>query len=224
MDRRRHARQDPFARGSQEIRRIVDTHTSEHPSLQRPQRRPGRRQSLHQGAVETAVNDPVGLVMVGLDVHLSDHPVRPLLHDLDVAVADVVDADVEVFHSHVTLTAALASDGMQLSRYSDASPYQFGDLWLRELSPPAMRSGSIAEITLPIGVQRPSRRSQKIDRVYIGVSGEVQFTVEGEEVLIRRGDVIHIAQGEEYGFFNGGQQEARLLLFRAPAPSSPEES
>jgi mannose-6-phosphate isomerase-like protein (cupin superfamily) len=87
-----------------------------------------------------------------------------------------------------------------------------------------MRSGSIAEITLPIGVQRPSRRSQKIDRVYIGVSGEVQFTVEGEEVLIRRGDVIHIAQGEEYGFFNGGQQEARLLLFRAPAPSSPEES
>ena len=29
---------------------------------------------------------------------------------------------------------------------------------------------------------------------------------------------------EEYGFFNGGQTEARLLLFRSPAPSSPDES
>ncbi len=41
---------------------------------------------------------------------------------------------------------------------------------------------------------------------------------------IGRGDVIHIAEGEEYGYFNGGQREARLLLFRSPAPSPPEES
>ena len=113
---------------------------------------------------------------------------------------------------------------MEVRRYQDAAAYQFGDLWLRELSPDVMESGSIAEITLPIGVERPRRRSQKIDRVYVGVTGEVKFTVDGEEVLIRRGDVIHIAQGEEYGYFNGGRQEARLLLFRAPAPSLPEES
>jgi mannose-6-phosphate isomerase-like protein (cupin superfamily) len=113
---------------------------------------------------------------------------------------------------------------MEISRYDRASTYQFADLWLRELSPVAMRSGSIAEITLPIGVERPSRRSKKVDRVYVGLDGEVQFTVNGEEVLLGPGDVIHIAEGEEYGYFNGGQVEARLLLFRAPAPSSPEES
>lgn len=113
---------------------------------------------------------------------------------------------------------------MQVTRHADAPAYQFSDLWLRELSPEAMQSGSIAELTLPIGVERPKRRSQKVDRVYVGLSGEVQFTVEGEEVLLNEGDVIHIAQGEEYGFFNGGQREARMLLFRAPAPSIPEES
>jgi mannose-6-phosphate isomerase-like protein (cupin superfamily) len=113
---------------------------------------------------------------------------------------------------------------MQVSRYGQSSAYQFADLWLRELSPDAMRSGSIAEITLPIGVERPSRRSQKLDRVYVGLEGDVQFTVDGEEVMLGRGDVIHIAEGEEYGYFNGGQVEARLLLFRSPAPSFPEES
>jgi mannose-6-phosphate isomerase-like protein (cupin superfamily) len=113
---------------------------------------------------------------------------------------------------------------MQLTRYADVVPYQFADLWLRELSPEVMQAGSIAEISLPIGVQRPSRRSQKVDRVYVGLTGEVQFTVEGEGILLGPGDVIHIAEGEEYGFFNGGGEEARMLLFRSPAPSRPEES
>ncbi|MFP3914879.1 MAG: cupin domain-containing protein [Actinomycetota bacterium] len=113
---------------------------------------------------------------------------------------------------------------MQISRYDRAAAYQFADLWLRELSPEAMQSGSIAEITLPIGVERPSRRSQKVDRVYVCLEGEVQFTVDAEEALLAPGDVIHVAQGEEYGFFNGGQTQARLLLFRSPAPSSPDES
>lgn len=113
---------------------------------------------------------------------------------------------------------------MQISRHDDAPSYQFADLWLRELSPDAMRTGSMAEVTLPIGVERPARVSQKVDRVYVGLDGDVRFTVDGETVLLGPGDVIHIAQGEEYGFFNGGQEEARMLLFRAPAPSLPEES
>lgn len=113
---------------------------------------------------------------------------------------------------------------MKVNRYNDTTPYQFADLWLRELSPADMQSGSIAEVTIPIGVERPARESRKIDRVYVGVSGRVAFTVDGEQVDIERGDLIHIAQGETYGFLNAGTEEARLLLFRAPAPSIPDES
>lgn len=113
---------------------------------------------------------------------------------------------------------------MQITRYQDVAPYQFADLWLRELSPEAMQAGSIAEVALPIGVQRPSRRSKKVDRVYVGLAGEVHFTVDDRSVHIGPGDVIYIAEGEEYGYYNGGQEEARLLLFRSPAPSAPEES
>lgn len=113
---------------------------------------------------------------------------------------------------------------MQITRRQQSTPYQFADLWLRELSPDAMQSGSIAEIVVPIGVQRPSRVSQKIDRVYVVLTGAVEFTVDGRSEILSAGDVIHIAQGEQYGFLNGGQEEARLLLFRSPAPSKPEES
>ncbi|HZD03659.1 MAG TPA: hypothetical protein VE173_02040, partial [Longimicrobiales bacterium] len=67
-----------------------------------------------------------------------------------------------------------------------------------------MKAGSIAEITIPIGVERPARRSQKVDRVYVGLAGQVQFTVEDEIVLLGVGDLIHIAQGEEYTYLNGG--------------------
>lgn len=113
---------------------------------------------------------------------------------------------------------------MQITHHRNTAAYQFANLWLRELSPEAMQTGSIAEVTLPIGVERPSRRSSKIDRVYVGLAGEVEFTVEGESARVGAGDVIHIAENEEYGYFNGGQEEARLLLFRAPAPSAPDES
>ena len=75
---------------------------------------------------------------------------------------------------------------MQLNRYEDAQPYQFADLWLRELSPEAMRAGSLAEVTVPIGVERPARRSQKVDRVYVGISGQIQFMVDGQTVLLGR--------------------------------------
>lgn len=110
---------------------------------------------------------------------------------------------------------------MQLTRHTEASSYQFGDLGVRELSPEAMEAGSMAEITVPIGIERPARVSEKVDRVYVGLAGRVEFTVEGEVVTLGGGDVIHIARGEEYGFVNQGREEARLLLFRSPRPAPP---
>lgn len=109
---------------------------------------------------------------------------------------------------------------MELTRYDKAERYQFADLWVRELAPDAMQSGSLAEITVPKGASRPSRVSQKVDRVYVCLAGEVEFTVNGEVVRLEPYDVIHIASGEEYGFHNGGFEDARLLLFRSPRPES----
>lgn len=110
---------------------------------------------------------------------------------------------------------------MELRRYSDAKPFEFGDFELRELTPDAFDIASFAEIILPIGVERPQRESVKEHRMYLCLEGDIQFTVDDDSFRISQGDVLHIAKGEVYGFHNGGYEQARLLLFRVPGPILP---
>jgi mannose-6-phosphate isomerase-like protein (cupin superfamily) len=111
---------------------------------------------------------------------------------------------------------------MELRKYRDASPFAFGDLELRELTPDAFSDASFAEIVVPIGADREPRVNTKTHRMYICFTGEIEFTVNDEKVRLETGDVLHIAEGETYGFHNGGYQIGRLLLLRVPGPSMPE--
>lgn len=111
---------------------------------------------------------------------------------------------------------------MELKRYVDAAPFQFGDFTVRELSPEVFSIGSVAEILVPMGAERDSRVSEKIHRMYVVVNGDLEFRVAGEVFRVGLGDTIHISEGEEYGFHNGGYEDARLLLIRTPGPTHPE--
>lgn len=111
---------------------------------------------------------------------------------------------------------------MELRKYADAAPFIFGDLELRELTPDSFSDASFAEIVVPIGADREPRVNAKTHRMYICFAGEIEFTVNGEAVRLETGDVLHIAEGERYGFHNGGYQVGRLLLLRVPGPSMPE--
>ncbi|MCZ7534422.1 MAG: cupin domain-containing protein [Acidimicrobiia bacterium] len=111
---------------------------------------------------------------------------------------------------------------MELKRYSDAPVFKFGDLQLRELTPEVFDAASFAEVVVPIGADREPRVSSKEHRMYICFVGEVEFSVNGESIRLTTGDVLHISEGETYGFHNGGYQEVRLLLIRVPGPSIPQ--
>jgi len=111
---------------------------------------------------------------------------------------------------------------MELKRYADAVPFEFGDFVVRELSPAAFNIGTVAEIIVPMGAERDARVSEKTHRMYIVVTGDIEFRVAGETFRVGSGDVVHIASGEEYGFHNTGYEEGRLLLVRVPGPSLPE--
>jgi mannose-6-phosphate isomerase-like protein (cupin superfamily) len=111
---------------------------------------------------------------------------------------------------------------MELKRYTDAGGYEFGALPVKELNPDVFTSASLAEITVPIGADRPRRVNQKKDRVYVCLAGEIEFAVDDETLHLTVGDVLHIAEGEEYGFHNGGYETGKLLLIRVPGPSTPD--
>ncbi|MEN8233436.1 MAG: cupin domain-containing protein [Actinomycetota bacterium] len=111
---------------------------------------------------------------------------------------------------------------MELKRYADAAPFEFGVFTVRELSPEAFSIGSVGEIIVPIGAERDSRVSEKTHRMYVVVTGDLEFRVAGEIFRVGPGDTIHISAGEEYGFHNGGYEEGKLLLIRVPGPVRPE--
>jgi mannose-6-phosphate isomerase-like protein (cupin superfamily) len=113
---------------------------------------------------------------------------------------------------------------MELKRYADIDPFAFADIELRELTPEAFDAASFAEVVLPIGVERPTRRNTKDHRMYICSRGEIEFTVGDETFRLTPGDVLHIDKGETYGFHNGGYEEVRLLLIRVPGPELPESA
>ena len=113
---------------------------------------------------------------------------------------------------------------MELKRYADAPPFEFGDFVVRELSPDAFSIGSVAEIIVPIGADRTPRRNEKTHRLYVVLAGDIEFRVEGETLRLSRGDSLHVGTGEEYGFHNGGYEEGRLLLIRMPGPVKPENA
>jgi mannose-6-phosphate isomerase-like protein (cupin superfamily) len=113
---------------------------------------------------------------------------------------------------------------MDLKRYEDAGVFTFADFTLRDLSPEAFDLGSVAEIIVPMGADRPSRRNEKTHRLYVVLQGDIEFQVEGETLRLARGDSLHVGTGEVYGFHNGGYEEGRLLLIRIPGPVKPENA
>lgn len=110
---------------------------------------------------------------------------------------------------------------MELKRYSDATPFVFGDFELRELTPDAYSGSSFAEVIVPIGADRTPRVSEKDHRMYVGLVGDIEFRVDDAVFHLGPGDVLHIDKGEEYGFHNGGYEEGRVLLLRVPGPALP---
>jgi mannose-6-phosphate isomerase-like protein (cupin superfamily) len=105
---------------------------------------------------------------------------------------------------------------MELKRYSEAESFAFGHLTIRDMTPGLFTLATMTEIEVPIGAENPPYAKPANDKVYVGVSGDIKFTVEGREVRLRRGDVLIIGEGEQYSYHNGGYEMGRLFLIQVP--------
>ncbi len=105
---------------------------------------------------------------------------------------------------------------MRLIRYKDATPFDFNGLQIAELTPDGLDLASVAEITVPPGVQHDRARSTKCDKLYVCVEGEVSFNVGDESARLAPTDVLSIPKNEWFDYRNDGQAAARLLLVHIP--------
>lgn len=105
---------------------------------------------------------------------------------------------------------------MELKRYDDAESFPFGNLIVRDMTPSLFEQASFSEIEVPIGADNPPYAAAANDKVYIGVSGEVEFKIDGIAKRLRPGDVLVIERGEQYQYHNGGYEMGRLFLIQVP--------
>ena len=106
---------------------------------------------------------------------------------------------------------------MEINRYRETASFPFGNLVVRDMTPESFGSASFAEVEVPIGAANPPYAAAGKDKVYVGITGEIEFMVDGASVRVTRGDVLVVRAGEQYSYHNGGYEMGRLFLMLSPA-------
>ena len=105
---------------------------------------------------------------------------------------------------------------MELRRYDDADAFPFGNLGVKDMTPTILKHASLTEIEVPIGADNPPYAAAANDKIYVGVTGEIEFKIDGLAVRLKRGDVLVVERGEQYQYHNGGYEMGRLFLIQIP--------
>ena len=77
---------------------------------------------------------------------------------------------------------------------------------------------SVAECEAPVN-SGPPPHQHPWDEAYYVLEGEVCFTVNGKEVIARRGDFVYVPGDTVHAFRGASKETARILFFDAPAHS-----
>lgn len=106
---------------------------------------------------------------------------------------------------------------MELHRYDETATFTFGHLVIRDMVPEGFDRLSIAEVEVPIGADNPPYAAAAADKVYVGITGDIEFRSGDQTARVRRGDVLVVPAGETYSYHNGGYEVGRLLLLQIPS-------
>jgi len=96
------------------------------------------------------------------------------------------------------------------------TPHEWRGISIRDLTPDGGDwQGSLVEVDVPAGIQHPRARSTRCETFYYGLSGSVDFEVEGERLVLTPGDLLAIQPNEWYSYRTSAGA-ARLLSFNVP--------
>lgn len=105
---------------------------------------------------------------------------------------------------------------MTYTKSSAITPFSFGQLSIRELTPTSLQAASVAEIAIPPGARHGRARSTRSHKIYTCLEGVVEFELAGEQITFRPLDVLHIPTGQWFDYHNRSHASARLLLVHVP--------
>ncbi len=66
---------------------------------------------------------------------------------------------------------------MELKRYDEVESFPFGNLEIRDMTPSVFRKAKMAQVEVPIGADNPPYAAVENEKVYVGISGDIEFKV-----------------------------------------------
>ena len=90
-------------------------------------------------------------------------------------------------------------------------------LVIRDPAIASLASASVALIEVPPGGSHPKAKSIQSDKLYIGVTGTLAFSVDGTRRGLGPLDLLVVPKGEWFEYENSTADTATMLLVHAPA-------
>jgi len=103
-----------------------------------------------------------------------------------------------------------------LSRNS-ICPIDFNGLRIFDYTAAQSLGSSIAVIDVGPGVRHNEAWSQRSDKYYLVVAGEVRFVLDGDEHVMTVGDFCVVKQGRRFSYSNASSAVATLVLVHTPS-------
>ena len=102
-------------------------------------------------------------------------------------------------------------------RKKSVEPVDFDGLKIIDYTSDKNMSSSMAEITVPPGVQHKMAWSKRSDKFYYIVSGCIHFQIEDETYDLFEGDACVVEKGRRFCYSNLTKNESKLILFHTPS-------
>jgi mannose-6-phosphate isomerase-like protein (cupin superfamily) len=104
-----------------------------------------------------------------------------------------------------------------LVRGTAVQPIDFEGLEIHDYTAGQGTSSSLAVIRVPPAGRHRRARSQRSDKYYYVISGQLHFTLEKDELDLAAGDFVLVAQNRSFWYENRTTEPAVLLLVHTPA-------
>ena len=102
-------------------------------------------------------------------------------------------------------------------KHEEIKPIEFDKIKIIDYTAGQENSSPFAEITVPVDAKHKFSRSNRSDKYYYVVQGNVNFTVDKESNDLSPGDVCIIPKGRRFCYINTGSIEAILILVHTPS-------
>jgi mannose-6-phosphate isomerase-like protein (cupin superfamily) len=102
-------------------------------------------------------------------------------------------------------------------RRRSLQPIDFAGLSILDYTADANLGSSFAVIDVPPGSSHVESWSRRSDKYYLVITGQLQFSLQGEKSSLGAGDFCFVQQGKRFAYANRGASPAQLVLVHTPS-------